>query len=145
MIESKWIGKIGNRHRKDVITVKVYHPSPKFVKVVKGMERQRLFIMEVMERLKPMMGIDTKLHVISKDDIQTAYCLTSYGMVVFQQRGNLGISEVWLTSWELTALHHHEENMKPDIYHANIKTFNIKATTPSKKHALRWLHQPKAT
>ena len=89
--------------------------------------RQQALVKHCKQRLTEMVCCsDVKLYLIADSQMPTAYAITNFGMVVWQlNQNNHDVSEVWLTSWELTALNSHDKQLKPN-FAANIKAISLR-------------------
>lgn len=88
--------------------------------------RQQALVKHCKHRLSEMMCCsDVKLYLIADSQMPTAYVIANFGMVVWQLNQNNHVSEVWLTSWELTALNSHDKQLKPN-FAANIKAISLR-------------------
>ena len=89
--------------------------------------KQQALVKHCKQRLAEMVCCsDVKLYLIADSQMPTAYAITNFGMVVWQlNQNNHDVSEVWLTSWELTALNSHDKQLKPN-FAANIKAISLR-------------------
>ena len=87
--------------------------------------KQQALVKHCKHRLAEICCSDVKLYLIADSQMPTAYAITNFGMVVWQLNQNNHVSEVWLTSWELTALNSHDKQLKPN-FAANIKAISLR-------------------